>query len=137
MFAAAIAAGVLVVFPLPGLARQEESLSSWPSDGSASLLTQTAEEELVISQESEFNDDGFLIDEEPVAPAETADVEFYLRLSTEVFRHGDDNVEFHLPVRYAPTDRLNLEVAPFVKYQPDDDENDIDYGIRAAVEYRL
>ena len=32
---------------------------------------------------------------------------------------------------------LSLGISPFIKYQPEDVEPDLDYGVRAAIAYRL
>ena len=60
-----------------------------------------------------------------------------LRLNTELFANSGDLVEFLVPVRYNPSDRLALEAVPVLKYFPESTADEFDYGIKFAVEYRL
>ncbi|MEL6263069.1 MAG: hypothetical protein AAFR12_18585 [Cyanobacteria bacterium J06626_6] len=64
-------------------------------------------------------------------------VEFFLRLNTELFVNGGDLVEFEVPIRYAPNDRLSMQASPIIKYFPENAEEEFDYGFKFAVEYRL
>jgi hypothetical protein len=64
-------------------------------------------------------------------------VRFYVRLNTELYTNGGDLVEFMLPVRYNPSDRLALEAVPVIKYFPESADEEFDYGIKFAVEYQL
>lgn len=64
-------------------------------------------------------------------------VEFFLRLNTELFVNGGDLVEFEVPIRYAPSDRLSMQASPIIKYFPENAEEEFDYGFKFAVEYRL
>lgn len=143
VLAAAIAVGISGMISEPGFANEAVSSPQLATDArAANLLTPTAEvgeisQEPAYTEEAQSIDDELLIDDELPGDTEVREVEVYLRLSTEIFRYGDDNVEFQVPVRYRPSDDLSLEISPFMKYQPEDAEHDLDYGVRAAVEYRL
>lgn len=65
------------------------------------------------------------------------DVEFFLRLNTELFVNGGDLVEFEVPIRYAASDRLFMQASPIIKYFPESSEENFDYGFKFAVEYQL
>ena len=60
-----------------------------------------------------------------------------MRLNTELFANSGDLVEFLVPVRYNPSERLALEAVPVIKYFPESTSDEFDYGIKFAVEYRL
>jgi len=64
-------------------------------------------------------------------------VTFSVRLNTELFANSGDLVEFLVPVRYNPSERLALEAVPVIKYFPESTSDEFDYGIKFAVEYRL
>ncbi|NJM99356.1 MAG: hypothetical protein HC800_21440 [Phormidesmis sp. RL_2_1] len=71
------------------------------------------------------------------AASGAAPVSVSLRLNTELFVNSGDLVEFLVPIRYDPSDRLALEVVPVMKYFPESTSEEFDYGIKFAVEYRL
>lgn len=66
-----------------------------------------------------------------------SDVEFFLRLNTELFVNGGDLVEFEVPIRYAASERLFMQASPIIKYFPESSEENFDYGFKFAVEYQL
>ena len=135
ILATAIAVGISGAIALPTLANEDRTGLPFASKGEAHLLTQT-ETESAPTTAPDFTEEELILEDPP--PAEEAPtVEFFLRMSTEIFRYGDDNVELQLPMRYRPSGRVNLEVSPFLRYQPEDDTHNLDYGVRAAVEYRL
>lgn len=138
-----IAVGILGAIALPSFANEtrEPELPAIASSAAHLLAQSSAVPEL--SQETDYTEeeegisDELIIDDELSDEIEVREVEVYLRLSTEVFRYGDDNVEFQVPIRYSPSDDLSLEISPFMKYQPDDLNHTLDYGVRGAVQYRL
>jgi hypothetical protein len=81
------------------------------------------------------------LNEENTAAEETASnetpVTVSLRLNTELFANSGDLVEFLVPIRYDPSDRLALEAVPVMKYFPESSSEEFDYGIKFVVEYRL
>lgn len=64
-------------------------------------------------------------------------VTFSVRLNTELYVNGGDLYELWLPVRYNPSDRLAIEASPVIKYFPESTTDEMDYGFKFAVEYRL
>lgn len=64
-------------------------------------------------------------------------VTFAVRLNTELFVNSGDLVEFLVPIRYSPSDRLAMEAVPVIKYFPESSEEEFDYGIKFAIEYQL
>jgi hypothetical protein len=110
------------------------------------LVSQSLETSQSPTNPQDPSQPGESIDDDTIDPlvedvaeetAEGTPVRFYVRLNTELYTNGGDLVEFMLPIRYNPSDRLALEAVPVIKYFPESAEEEFDYGIKFAVEYQL
>lgn len=109
--------------------------------------TPTAEQLMIVQRDPRDpvrrDDDSTIIEEGGVEDLEEEVVDdgngvtFAVRLNTELFVNSGDLVEFLVPIRYSPSDRLAMEAVPVIKYFPESTDEEFDYGIKFAIEYQL